>query len=460
MAFKRALIVDDSKSARVALKRLLEEHRLVVHFAESGEAALDFLTRQSVDVIFMDHEMPGMDGLEAVTAIKKNPDTAMIPVMMYTAREGEVYVGQARALGAVGVLPKQVQPGVLFDTLKELGLVRDRRARPPATGEPVVAEVEAPSGGMEKAEKELDRALNQQAIGMSVQALVSRILQDQHAELRLDILKSHQDFANRVAAEIYARQKEEQRESALEPPAEPVAPRPRRGGRALAALALLLPALIFFGMFLETRSARDSARADNARLMAAAERRLAAEEARNATLMSSIDEEQVRAQARYAGLLNALEWAVNQNSEVPYDEIAFSDRRLAELRDLLDQLAAIGFRGTVRMEAHLGEFCLAEDENGRYRLADSALPVAQCAFVGHEREFEISTGDEQSVGFANFITSSLLASELGIDVEVEALGRPESVRRYPFPSTVETAGEWNRIAAQNNRVEFSLIPGA
>ncbi len=460
MAFKRALIVDDSKSARVALKRLLEEHRLVVHFAESGEAALDFLTRQSVDVIFMDHEMPGMDGLEAVTAIKKNPDTAMIPVMMYTAREGEVYVGQARALGAVGVLPKQVQPGVLFDTLMDLGLVRDRRAQARADDEPVPAEVEAPPGGMEKAEKELDRALNQQAIGMSVQALVSRILQDQHAELRLDILKSHHDFANRVAAEIYARQKEEQRETALEPPAEPIAPRPRWGGRALAALALLVPALVLFGMFLQARTERDAARADNARLVAAAERRLAAEEARSATLMSSIDEEQVRAQARYAGLLNALEWAVNQNSEVPYEAIAFNDQRLAELRDLLDQLAAIGFRGTVRMEAHLGEFCLAEDEAGGYRLADSDLPVEQCAFVGHGREFSMSTGDEQSVGFANFISSSLLASELGIDIEVAALGRSESVRRYPFPSTVETAGEWNRIAARNNRVEFSLIPGA
>jgi len=41
--------------------------------------------------------MPGMDGFEAVSAIKNNPHTATIPIMMYTSQEGELYVGQARA---------------------------------------------------------------------------------------------------------------------------------------------------------------------------------------------------------------------------------------------------------------------------------------------------------------------------------------------------------------------------
>ena len=57
----------------------------------------------------MDHLMPGMDGFQAIQAIKGNPDTATIPVVMYTSQEGELYVSQARALGAVGVLPKTVK---------------------------------------------------------------------------------------------------------------------------------------------------------------------------------------------------------------------------------------------------------------------------------------------------------------------------------------------------------------
>ena len=86
----------------------------------------------------MDHLMPGMDGLQAVQAIKGNPQTAMIPIMMYTSQEGELYVGQARALGALGVLPKQVRPVDVSKVLYELHLLPDRRDMT----EPVLAPVE------------------------------------------------------------------------------------------------------------------------------------------------------------------------------------------------------------------------------------------------------------------------------------------------------------------------------
>ena len=66
---KTALIVDDSKSARVVLKRVLETHDLDVDTTESAEEALDYLIGNRPDVIFMDHLMPGMDGFEAVSAI-------------------------------------------------------------------------------------------------------------------------------------------------------------------------------------------------------------------------------------------------------------------------------------------------------------------------------------------------------------------------------------------------------
>ena len=99
---KCALIVDDSKSARHVLRKLLTAHQLRVETAESAEDALAYLSTARPDVIFMDHMMPGMDGFQAVRAIKDNPATATIPIMMYTSQEGELYVGQARALGAVG----------------------------------------------------------------------------------------------------------------------------------------------------------------------------------------------------------------------------------------------------------------------------------------------------------------------------------------------------------------------
>src|SRR5688572_14079853 len=124
---KRALIVDDSRSARVILGRMLEHHGMAVDTAESAEQALEFLAQSRPDVIFMDHLMPGMDGFQAVQAIKSDPQTATIPLMMYTSQEGELYVSQARALGAVGVLPKTVRPVDVSRVLYQLHLLPDRR---------------------------------------------------------------------------------------------------------------------------------------------------------------------------------------------------------------------------------------------------------------------------------------------------------------------------------------------
>ena len=124
---KRALIVDDSRSARVILSRMLEQHGMVVDTAESAEQALEYLQQGRPDVIFMDHLMPGMDGFQAVQAIKSDVQTATIPLMMYTSQEGELYVSQARALGAIGVLPKTVRPVDVSRVLYQLHLLPDRR---------------------------------------------------------------------------------------------------------------------------------------------------------------------------------------------------------------------------------------------------------------------------------------------------------------------------------------------
>src|SRR5580692_4549489 len=128
MGAKRALIVDDSKTARLFLARALEKYDIDVDSAESAEAAIEYLSSNRPDVIFMDHLMPGMDGFQAVQAIKNDARTATIPIMMYTSQEGELYLGQARALGAVGVLPKQIKQADVSKVLYQLHLVPDRRS--------------------------------------------------------------------------------------------------------------------------------------------------------------------------------------------------------------------------------------------------------------------------------------------------------------------------------------------
>lgn len=439
MSFKRALVVDDSKSARLSLRKLLEQYELEVDEAVSGEEALDFVKDHSVDVIFMDHTMPGMDGFEAVSAIKSNPKTATIPVMMYTTQEGEVYVGQARALGAVDVLPKQVQPGVLFEMLEKLGLVTDRRVE----DRPVTIERR---DLQPDEDDDLDRAYDRQALGMSVQALVTRILEDQHLKLRTDILQSQRHFAKQVAAEIAkAQTTSSSAPGAGEQPSRPV----WSLLRSAAVIALVAAAgALYHQTQTNIQIALDRIDSAETRLVTTIEQ-MASENAGRAAAENG--------DVARSNLLAALQWAMNLGSRHAFEEPAFGARRVDELRDLLTNLASAGFSGTVRLESHLGEFCLVPDGAGGFALADPDLPVQACMLIGHPQEDSTFVADRQSLDFVTFLQSTPLLRASGIEVELVAKDRNQSARRYEFPQAAASAGEWNQIAELNNRVEYSLI---
>jgi CheY-like chemotaxis protein len=106
MAFKTALVVDDSKSARFALRRFLENHYYKVETAEGAEESYNLLKQYRPDVIFLDHVMPGIDGLSALRHIKSNPATEDLQVVICSSNEGEDFERQAQDGGAAGVLHK------------------------------------------------------------------------------------------------------------------------------------------------------------------------------------------------------------------------------------------------------------------------------------------------------------------------------------------------------------------
>lgn len=120
MPIKTALVVDDSKSARFSLKKLLQLQGIKTDFAESAGDALNYLSTNTPDIIFMDHLMPGMDGFEATKAIKSNPETRNIPIIMCTSKEGSDYGEQALAIGAHAILPKPAPSATLLAILSQL----------------------------------------------------------------------------------------------------------------------------------------------------------------------------------------------------------------------------------------------------------------------------------------------------------------------------------------------------
>ncbi|MFY9681127.1 MAG: response regulator [Candidatus Sulfotelmatobacter sp.] len=81
-----ALVVDDSMLIRYTVCRFLEERGFAVESATNGLEALQILERVRPDLIVTDMQMPKMSGTELITAVKKNPETAKIPIIIVAGR--------------------------------------------------------------------------------------------------------------------------------------------------------------------------------------------------------------------------------------------------------------------------------------------------------------------------------------------------------------------------------------
>lgn len=124
MNLERALVVDDSKLARVNLSKLLQKQGFEVEMLESGEAALERLKavgKPQPDIIFMDYMMPGLDGYETTRSIADDPTTAAIPVIMCTSLENEESErGRALEFGAAGFIKKPITDAKIKEAIEAL----------------------------------------------------------------------------------------------------------------------------------------------------------------------------------------------------------------------------------------------------------------------------------------------------------------------------------------------------
>jgi len=102
-----ALVVDDSMSMRVALTGTLQGVGFTVLTARDGQEALDALKRDGLPALIMlDIEMPRMDGLEALFAIRQLPGAGRLPIFMMTSRGGAKHRRAAEQLGATRYFTK------------------------------------------------------------------------------------------------------------------------------------------------------------------------------------------------------------------------------------------------------------------------------------------------------------------------------------------------------------------
>jgi two-component system, chemotaxis family, chemotaxis protein CheY len=103
------LVVDDSAAIRKILTRVLRQTGMAIqtiYEAGDGQEALAMMAQHRVDLVLSDINMPKMDGLQLLAALKASPQWRNIPVVMITTEGGETKVAEAVRLGAAGYVRK------------------------------------------------------------------------------------------------------------------------------------------------------------------------------------------------------------------------------------------------------------------------------------------------------------------------------------------------------------------
>lgn len=483
MPNKSALIVDDSTTAQYRLKKMLRAYDLHIDTVDSGEAALRYLATNAPDVIFMDHLMPGMDGFRALQIIKSHPETAMIPVIMYTSKSGDVYTGQARALGALDVVSKDtINAADLSKVMEAIHIFRkDNPQTQPHTGNTETdssktdstetqAFIAAANGVSDNPERALAAAEESPQIERRAFNRAS-MEQARNLELRMSHLEhtledSRRFITSRVVRELHGLRdnlKQElsvaliqQQQPATPPPTTPET-RPQRWPTFSILLILILLGVMAFyltKMINLLEQSQQEQQLLGVQLEQLSDKQTAAMLA-NKSITTVPKNDMANIADNYAddNFLADLSWVYNQTGALSFHQNTIDPKTLVNLHEFLRRLISKGFTGEVLLAIYVGNFCVAIDNFGVAQLPPASATLSNCMLSS-----EIYGLDRVAEQYQQDIASALYGLTRdpvhGLKVTVTTNINTES---YPERLPTVTIKEWNGIAQKNNRIEVELI---
>lgn len=467
MTIKRALIVDDSTTAQYRLKKMLRRYPLDIDIVDSGEAALRYLSRHAPAVIFMDHLMPGIDGFRALQIIKSNPDTAMIPVIMYTSKSGDVYTGQARALGALDVVSKdrinatdlskvmeaihiypttQPDDSETIESAELIAAANQVTAQTTDTGTP---HIDRRTASLEQARNlELRLSHMEHSLEDNRRFITSRVVRELHG-LRQNLRQEFSDIL-------------QQQPTATPPPVVPAVtlePQSSSNGWSVLAIAISVVAIAVIAYLL---MAINNQLNDNQQQQAAFGKQLqqVAEQTNRepemispAIVNAGIGQpiKQFIAPDKY--LLADLAWTFNQSGALAFHQSTIDPKPVLRLHELLHRIASNGFKGTATVNIYVGDFCVTLDNMGMAQLAPTNKTLSDCMLSS-----EIYSIDRLLDEYTREVTMILgnLTRNVNstIQIAITAAPGPEA---YPERIPTISARDWNALAQNNNRLELLLV---
>jgi DNA-binding response OmpR family regulator len=116
---RKVLIIEDEKLIIVSTQMVLEAAAFKVESATNGEEGIARAREIKPDLILLDIMMPGIDGWETLTRLKRDPETANVPVIIFTAREHTRGHQKSAEMGAADYFRKPFEPDELIEIVEK-----------------------------------------------------------------------------------------------------------------------------------------------------------------------------------------------------------------------------------------------------------------------------------------------------------------------------------------------------
>jgi len=121
----KILVVDDSLIMRNIVKNTFNEMKIpfMCFEAENGKQALRLLENNDVSIVFLDWNMPGMDGIDFLKVVRAMPQYKELPIVMVTSERGRFSVIEALQEGATDYIVKPVREKIFREKVSEILLI-------------------------------------------------------------------------------------------------------------------------------------------------------------------------------------------------------------------------------------------------------------------------------------------------------------------------------------------------
>lgn len=116
---KRILYIEDNFQNKRLVRKILKSRGYTVLEADDGYTGIEMAKNEMPDMIFMDINIPGIDGIEATQIIKSDPSTASIPIIALTANAMRGDRERFIAAGCDDYRPKPISTSDLLDVVQQ-----------------------------------------------------------------------------------------------------------------------------------------------------------------------------------------------------------------------------------------------------------------------------------------------------------------------------------------------------